>query len=307
MTLFTIFAKKYLPMAVEGKKKNKKLFLKLRSKYRLVIMNEETYEKKISFKITRLNVFIVMATTAIILIILTTYLIAFTSLREFIPGYMDVDLPRKVYELRLKADSIEREFIRRDLYIQNLKNIISGKEIVDKTEQYPDSSFDYDTIRLVRSKEDSLLRAEIESMDQYDLKFYENNIYFTKETSATNLLFFSPLTGIITNEFNPGINHYGVDIVSDRNEAIKATLDGIVVLTGWTLETGYVIVLQHRDDIISIYKHNAVLLKKTGNFVRAGEPISIVGESGELSTGPHLHFELWNKGNPVNPRDYIIF
>lgn len=273
----------------------------------MVIMNEETYEKKISFKITRLNVFIVMATTAIILIILTTYLIAFTSLREFIPGYMDVDLPRKVYELRLKADSIEREFIRRDLYIQNLKNIISGKEIVDKTEQYPDSSFDYDTIRLIRSKEDSLLRAEIESMDQYDLKFFESNIYFTNETSSTNLLFFSPLTGIITNEFNPGINHYGVDIVSDRNEAIKATLDGIVVLTGWTLETGYVIVLQHRDDIISIYKHNAVLLKKTGNFVRAGEPISIVGESGELSTGPHLHFELWNKGNPVNPRDYIIF
>ena len=294
-------------MAVEDKKKNKKWYHKLRSKYRLVIMNEETYEKKISFKITRLNVFIVMATTAIILIILTTYLIAFTSLREFIPGYMDVDLPRKVYELRLKADSIEREFIRRDLYIQNLKNIISGKEIVDKTEQYPDSSFDYDTIRLIRSKEDSLLRAEIESMDQYDLKFFESNIYFTNETSSTNLLFFSPLTGIITSEFNPGINHYGVDIVSDRNEAIKATLDGIVVLTGWTLETGYVIVLQHRDDIISIYKHNAVLLKKTGNFVRAGEPISIVGESGELSTGPHLHFELWNKGNPVNPRDYIIF
>jgi murein DD-endopeptidase MepM/ murein hydrolase activator NlpD len=294
-------------MAVEGKKKNKKWFFKLRSKYRLIIMNEDTYEKRISFKITRLNVFIVMATTAIILIILTTYLIAFTSLREFIPGYMDVDLPRKVYELRLKADSIEREFIRKDLYIQNLKNIISGKEIVDKTEQHPDSSFNYDTIRLIRSKEDSLLRSEIESMDQYDLKFYESNIYFTNETSGTNLLFFSPLAGIITNEFNPGINHYGVDIVSDRNEAIKATLDGIVVFTGWTLETGYVIVLQHRDDIISIYKHNAVLLKKTGNFVRAGEPISIIGESGELSTGPHLHFELWNNGNPVNPRDFIIF
>jgi murein DD-endopeptidase MepM/ murein hydrolase activator NlpD len=121
------------------------------------------------------------------------------------------------------------------------------------------------------------------------------------------MFFYTPLEGIITANYNPVDNHYGVDIVAERNEAIKSTMDGTVIFSGWTVETGYVIAVQHQKNIISIYKHNSVLLKRIGDWVRAGEPIAIVGESGELSSGPHLHFELWHNGMPVNPTDYVAF
>jgi murein DD-endopeptidase MepM/ murein hydrolase activator NlpD len=128
-----------------------------------------------------------------------------------------------------------------------------------------------------------------------------------KRSSIVGFLFFTPLKGIITSEFNPAQGHYGIDIVSKQNEAVKSVLDGTVIFSNWTLETGYVMSVQHSQNIVSIYKHNSVLLKKTGEYVRAGEPIAIVGETGEQITGPHLHFELWNDGRPVNPKDYITF
>ena len=293
-------------MAKEEKKK-KSWIRKLRNKYRLIIMNEETYEEKISFRLSRWNVFVALGVLSILLIVLTIYIIAFTPLREYIPGYMDVNLTRQVYELQLKADSIEREFVRNDLYLQNIKNIIEGRDIVEELSETHDTLINYEEITLSPSREDSLLRAEFENIDQYDLRIDLSEDLNNTSPQLSNFIFFAPLDGIITNYFNPLENHYGVDIVAEMNEVIKSTLDGVVVFSGWTVETGHVIAVQHQKNILSIYKHNSVLLKRIGDFVKAGEPIAIIGESGELSTGPHLHFELWHNGNPVNPSDYVAF
>jgi murein DD-endopeptidase MepM/ murein hydrolase activator NlpD len=288
------------------KEKLKRFFDKLKNKYRLVIMNDESFEEKFSFRLSRLNVFIVAGALIIVLIFLTTYIIAFTPLREYIPGYGSNN-SKNVRELILKTDSLEEDAKNKDLYFYNIKNIIEGKEVVEHIPDKPDcTSTKYDNITLSKSKEDSALRAEMEGQDQYNVSV--NDEPATQQISSiSNLLFFTPLKGIVVNSFNAVENHYGVDIVAPKNEAIKSTLDGTVIFSSWTLSTGYVIAVQHQSNLISVYKHNSVLLKKEGAFVRAGEVIAIIGESGEVKTGPHLHFELWYNGSPINPKDYIVF
>lgn len=162
----------------------------------------------------------------------------------------------------------------------------------------------YDSLDLRASAEDSLLRVEFEELDQYSLLSPGMR---GGSASISNYFFFKPITGIVSNGYNPARRHFGIDIVSQANEAIKSVLDGTVVFAGWTLETGYTIAVQHQSDIISVYKHNSALLKREGDYVKAGDPVAIVGNSGELSTGPHLHFELWYNGRPVNPREYITY
>ncbi len=297
-------------MSTEKKERNKKKwYSKLRNKYRLVFMNDETLEERFTFRLSRLNVFTVLGSLTIILIFATSYLIAFTPLREYIPGYPNVELQKKLYKLQKKTDSIEKVLIKKELFFQNLKDIINGKDL---TTDIPLSNKDvlnkYSNIKIKRSVEDSMLRLEIDNQGKYNIYRMENaENAFLKRTSIGGVLFFSPLKGIITNEFNPIENHYGVDIVSKQNEAIKAVLDGTVILSNWTLETGYVIIIQHAQNIVSVYKHNSAVLKKAGEIVKAGDPIAILGETGEMSTGPHLHFELWYNGNPVNPKDFITF
>ena len=291
----------------EKKRKNTPWYYKLRNKYRLVISNEETFEEEFSFRISRLNAFVTIGTVAIVLIILTTFLIAFTPLREYIPGYTDVTLRKRVVELQQLTDSLAVDFRQKSIYIQNIKNIIDGKEISEDTTDMVVETDNYQNIEYTRSVEDSLLRQSYDNETSYDLYYNE-----AEELSATayermSTNFFIPLKGIITNEFNMARQHYGIDVVAKQNEAVKAALDGTVIFAGWTVETGYVISIQHQGKFISFYKHNSVLLKQQGNIVKAGEPIAIVGESGELSTGPHLHFELWYNGTPVNPKDYIAF
>lgn len=282
-------------------------YYKLRNKYRLVISNEETYEEEFSFRISRLNAFVTIGTIAIILIILTTFLIAFTHLREYIPGYTDVTLRKRVVEMQRLTDSLEADFRQKSIYIQNIKNIIDGKEITDDTTGQAIENENYQNIQYTRSTEDSLLRQSYDTETSYDLYYNDAEELSRSTFQRRNYNFFNPLKGIITNEFDLASQHYGIDIVSKKNEAVKATFDGTVIFSGWTVETGYVISIQHQGKFISSYKHNSVLLKQQGNIVKAGEPIAIVGESGELSTGPHLHFELWYNGTPVNPRDYIAF
>jgi len=297
-------------MSTEKKEKNKKKwYSKLRNKYRLVFMNDDTLEERFTFRLSRLNVFTALGSLTIILIFLTSYLIAFTPLREYIPGYTSVDIQKKLYKLQKKTDSIEKVLIKKELFFQNLKDVINGKDL---TTDIPLSNKDvlnkYSNIKIKRSVEDSILRLEIDNQGKYNIYRMENSENaFLKRTSIGGVLFFSPLKGIITNEFKPFENHYGVDIVAKQNEAIKAVLDGTVILSNWTLETGYVIVIQHPQNIVSVYKHNSAVLKKTGEIVKAGDPIAILGNTGEMSTGPHLHFELWYNGNPVNPKDFITF
>ena len=279
---------------------------KLHDKYRLVIMNDSTFERKISFRLTRMNVFIVFGAAAMFLIFSTTLIIAYTPLREFIPGYGDVNIQKELFRLTLKADSLEKETQLRTFYLDNLKYIIEGKPIpIQSNTKVPDTQIvKYGNLDFQIVAEDSELRKEFESLDKYNLNFSANNY---DASSGNSYLFFTPIKGMVVNGFNPAKGHYGIDIAAEKNEPVKATLDGTVIFTGWTLETGYVITLQHSNDMISIYKHNSVLLKKMGEFVKAGAPIAIVGETGELSTGTHLHFELWRNGTPVNPKNFMSF
>jgi murein DD-endopeptidase MepM/ murein hydrolase activator NlpD len=289
--------------------KKEKWYYKLRDKYRLVILNDDTFEEKFSFRLSRLNVFITTGIIVIILIVLTIFLIAFTPLREYIPGYADVTLSRRVNYLLMKTDSLEADARQKNVYIENISRIIEGRELLDDSASAPQPSQSeaYENINYTHSEEDSVLRSEYESGTSYDLYYNESEELSRVSPSRSNFTFFNPLKGIITSEFDLSLNHYGIDIVSKENDAVKATLEGTVMFADWTVETGYVISIQHRDNYISVYKHNSVLLKKTGNFVKAGEPIAIVGESGELTTGAHLHFELWYNGTPVNPLEYIAF
>ncbi|MDD4602296.1 MAG: M23 family metallopeptidase [Bacteroidales bacterium] len=296
-------------MASDKKDKKKtKWSVRWRNKYRLVFMTDDTLEERFTFRLSRLNVFVALGTLTIVLIFLTSILIAFTPLREYIPGYTNVGLTKKLYRLQMRTDSIERDLEMKDRFIQNLKDIVEGKDLPGEIRPTKDTMKRYGDIKIKRSEEDSLLRLEVDNQGKYALYNMEKlETAGQKKSSLGSVLFFSPLKGVITNGFNLVQKHYGVDIVAKQDETIKAVLDGTVIFSTWTLETGYVIAIQHGQNIISLYKHNAALLKKTGDFVKAGEPIAIVGQTGELITGPHLHFELWSDGNPVDPKEYIIF
>jgi murein DD-endopeptidase MepM/ murein hydrolase activator NlpD len=283
---------------------------KLRDKYRLVILNEDTFEEKLSFKLSRLNVFVVTGTLAIILIFLTTYLIAFTPLREYIPGYSNANLQKDLYELQVRTDSIGEALKNRDLYILNLKRLLSGEVIPlpDQPAIQTDSLVrsGYSGISNLRSKEDSLLRKEYEQENLYNLNL-DSRSSPRQNTPVSKLNFYAPVKGIVTNRFDASRRHYGIDIATRQNEAVKAAYDGVVFFSEWTAETGNVIAIQHTGAVITVYKHNSVLLRKQGAYVRAGESIAIIGNTGEYSTGPHLHFELWINSSPVDPEKYLTF
>ncbi len=298
-----------MKLKVEGTKIWKLLLRRMRDKYRLVILSEDTLEERLSFKLSRMNVFVAIGVLSIALVILTTYIIAFTPLKEYIPGYTDVTLQRRIYELQLRSDSVAIVLNSKQALLDNIKDVLGGNIPDDRTQLTPEDTAQtskYRNIKDKRSPEDSLLRQEYDNRSKYNL-FKSDKKASPTGSSMRNLTFFSPLKGIVTNKFDPLRRHFGVDLVAARNEAIKSVQDGTVVFTGWTVETGYVIAVQHPGNVISLYKHNSALLKKEGNVVKAGESISIIGETGELSTGPHLHLELWINGIPVNPDDYIVF
>lgn len=281
---------------------------RLRKKYRVVVYNNENYEEKANFKFTPLAFFNILIFSSVLLIVLVTYLIAFTPLREYIPGYTDVSLNRRVYEMERRADSIELVFKQKDLYINNLKKIIMGDDFeTDSINSLltKSSNTNFNNITDKKSKEDSLFRIEYENETRNNL--FKQEIIDDIPSDYKLVSFFRPMAGIVTNHFNREEKHFGIDIVSDNNSVIKATADGTVIYSDWTVENGYCIGIQHNGNLFSIYKHNAVLLKDDGDFVSAGEPIALYGNSGSMSTGPHLHFELWYNGTPLNPEDYISF
>jgi murein DD-endopeptidase MepM/ murein hydrolase activator NlpD len=245
----------------------------------------------------------------LLLIIITTFIIAFTPLREYIPGYTDTNLNREVYELSLRADSIEKEMMKKDIYFENLKKIVEGYDfatdsVLASLNIYePLPSGVTDTITLKKSVQDSLLRAEFEAQSQYNL-FGDDYLPPAKPSSLVKN-FFVPLNGTIINGFNPDGGHFGVDIATDGDQIINATLDGTVVFSSWSINNGYCIGIQHEDSYFSVYKHNATLLKKEGDYVKAGEAIAILGRSGEAEESEHLHFELWHSGIAINPAEYM--
>lgn len=288
--------------------KKEKIKDKIRKRYRVVVYNNDTYEEKAHFKLTLLNFFNILVVSSVLLIVLVTYLIAFTPLREYIPGYTDVSLNRRVYEMERRADSLEMVFRQKDLYIDNLKRIINGEDFeTDSVNSLltKSSNTNFDEIVIKNSKQDSLFRRGYEEETRNNL--FGNSMISDLGQEFKLVSFFAPINGIVTQHFNREAKHFGTDLVASNNSVIKATADGTVIYSDWTVENGYCIGIQHNGNLFSIYKHNAVLLKEEGDFVNAGDAIAIYGNSGSLSTGPHLHFELWYNGTPLNPEDYISF
>ena len=282
---------------------------KLNRKYDFLMSRDDTGKPMLNFKLNLLNLILVIIGIALLLIIITIFIIAFTPLREYIPGYTDTNINREVYELSLRADSIERELQKKDVYFENMKRIVEGYDFAADSalashniyEPLPKSVID--TITLRKSRQDSLLRAEFEAQNQYNL-FGPDYLPPTKPSSLVKN-FFVPLTGTILKSFNADEGHYGVDIATDGDKIINATLDGTVVFANWSVDNGYCIGIQHEDSYFSIYKHTSTLLKKEGEYVRAGEAVAILGRSGNNEALEHLHFELWHNGIAVNPADYM--
>jgi murein DD-endopeptidase MepM/ murein hydrolase activator NlpD len=292
-------------MEQQPEKKHKRIIRKLTDKYRLVIMNDETFEERLSMSLTRINVMVLVSVLAIAFSFLIYALFIFTPLKEYIPGYGDVNVRKDLIEMKSRADSLENTLVQQELWINNIKDLLEGNLDSISIAKSSKEEF-FDTIKLDKiPMEDVLLREEIERAEGYALIFTEN--VQQKNNDIFSLNFLPPVKGYVTSEFSPEKEHFGIDIVAQENTPVLSTLDGTVIFSGWTLETGHVVVVQHAFNILSFYKHNSVVLKKTGNFVKAGEPVAIIGNSGELTTGPHLHFELWKDGIAVNPEDYLIF
>lgn len=282
---------------------------KLNRKYDFAMSHDETGQSMVKFRLNLFNLILVAIGMALLLIIITTFIIAFTPLREYIPGYTDTHLNREVYMLNLRADSLSREMRKKDVYFENLKKIVEGYDFAADSALASLNIYEplpkgvTDTITLRKSMQDSILRAEYEAQNQYNL-FGDDYLSPTKPSTLVKN-FFVPLNGSIIKAFNPNDAHFGVDIASDGDQIINATLDGTVVFSSWSINNGYCIGIQHEDSYFSVYKHNATLLKKEGEYVKAGEAIAILGKSGNAEESEHLHFELWHNGIAVNPAEYM--
>jgi len=287
-------------MSQSKNQKKSKFIKKLTDHYRLLIINDDTYEEKLNFRLNRLNVYVWTSLIVLFLIILTTVLIAFTPLRTYIPGYTVPGLKKKVISLKIKTDSLETTLKTNQYYLNQLKKVLNNEIGLEEFERnYKKRSLvNPDTLDLSPGKMDSLLRKEVAEREKYSITGKYNKKLFN---------FINPVTGNITNTFDFQKKHFAVDIGLKQNTPVKSITDGIVLFSDWTKDAGYSIIIQHPGNIISIYKHNKKLLRKTGDIVKQGEVIAISGNTGEKSNGPHLHFELWIKGNPVNPLNYLSF
>jgi murein DD-endopeptidase MepM/ murein hydrolase activator NlpD len=263
----------------------KKFYSRLINKYRLVIMNVDTFEEKASLTLTPMNVITVFGSVIIFFVTFTIYIIAFTPLREYIPGYPDGTTRRQYHQNVMKADSLQIELDRKNLYIENLRTILLGQTPKDSIGLKPDTAAKNSQLNMKISHDDSLLRVEVEQESRYSISGVSTS-GMKQEENMSNIFFFSPMKGMVSEKYNPIKNHYGVDITAPANEPIKAALNGTVLFSSWTSDTGYVIGIQHENNLVSMYKHNSALL---------------------LSSGPHLHFELWHNGKPVNPQEYMVF
>ena len=282
--------------------KNNKIKKKLTHNYRLVISSEENWEEKFSVRLNRLNVFIVTGTLSIFLVVSTILLIALTPLKEYIPGYDPTKLRRESQNIIFKTDSLESIINKNQNYIDNLSLILSGKIDSDSIKKVsankPYSKNDIKNIDFTITKEDSIFRTEIEREDRF-------NVFGKK--NKTNFILISPISGSVTDSYNAKDKHFAIDIAAEEGTPVKAVADGTIIFSEWTSTTGNVIIIEHQNNLISVYKHNALSTKEQGDFVESGEVIATSGSTGELSSGPHLHFELWYNGYPVNPADFINF
>ena len=284
----------------------------LRKKVRILIISKETYEEKRAFDVSLIMILVYSLFTFLILTLLTYMIVSATSLRYLIPGYPNTVDTERMEQIDknnlLKLEEYEAKINRYDEYFHNLSVILNGGDIKDEAvtkkdtipQNNPTNNYNFKL-----TKNDSLLRLKIDEREKYDISIFSASNRIDEKLNG--VLFFSPLKGEITNRFDLKKGHYGIDVIASNNEAVKAILNGTVVNADWSPENGHVIQLQHAQNLVSIYKHNSFLLKKTGDLVKAGDAVAIVGNSGELSTGPHLHFELWHNGIPLDPEKFVVF
>ncbi len=287
---------------MKNKKQNKSFLKRIFNDYKVVISSEDTFEEKFSFKANKINALIIMLVYSIILISFTISIVFFTQLREMVPGYSSTDLLNRAIYLTKKTDSLEQQIALNNKFYKSIEDVLSGNidEFVPRDELSVDSSLtNSDFVTVSPNSQDSILRKYVENEDKFNLT---NN-----ELIIENKMFFSPIKGEITQSFNFNENHFAIDIAADIGTPVKSVLDGKIIFSEWSLETGYVVVIDHGENIISVYKHNSKILKEQNDFVQAGEVIAYSGNQGNLSTGPHLHFELWKNGTPIDPEPLLNF
>ena len=284
-------------MAVE--KQKQKRVERWRNKFRLVILNDDTFEELLTLRLSPLNVFTFSVFAIVFTIAITSIVIAFTPLKELVPGYASSKIRRQAIELSLKTDSLEGVLRQNERYVSGIQRILQG-EVIDSVVQdvaSEDTATNTAVLLSSPSPTDSAFREWVEDETAFSLE------QRAAELDVPQLL--APVEGVVTSSFDRTTGHFAVDIAATKNAPIKSCYEGIVVLADWTSENGHIIIIQHENNLVSAYKHNSALLKEVGDYVRSGEAIAIIGNSGENSTGPHLHFELWYDGSAINPEDYI--
>ncbi|MDR1121284.1 MAG: M23 family metallopeptidase [Dysgonamonadaceae bacterium] len=275
---------------------------KIRFKYKLSILNENTLGEIFSLRVSKLSASLIIFIFSLLLIVLTSVIIISTPVRNYLPGYLDVEVRNDIMSLALKADSLQNALNVQNLYTHNVALILKGEMPVDSIRRIDSlQQFKPDSVEFKKSDDAEKFVKKYEDESRYKLSA------LPRTTSSEYIFFYPPVIGKISSPFDKKEKHFGIDIAADPKESVLATLDGTVIFTAFDSNSGYVIQLQHTNGYTSIYKHNTMLLKREGDIVRAGEAIAIVGNTGNLSTGTHLHFELWDKGMPLNPEDYIIF
>jgi murein DD-endopeptidase MepM/ murein hydrolase activator NlpD len=281
---------------------------RLTTRYLLIVRNEEDFAEKSTFTFTYAKLILFIVSFSILIFIGSLFLVSTLLEQWFDPRYAQAESNRRLIELSMTVDSLEQQVQKKQSFITSFQQIVRGDSITDNESYYIANAGD----RAV--EKEAIRNPDISEVDsQFRQEFEEDGVeLLTVNSSSTanqldELFFFTPLTGIISSSYNPKIGHYGVDVVSKKNEPIKSVADGTVILASWTQDAGYVITVQHKSNVISVYKHNSSLLKKPGDFINAGDVIAIIGNTGELTSGPHLHFELWYNGNPVDPEEFVSF
>ncbi|MDL2255088.1 M23 family metallopeptidase [Parabacteroides sp. OttesenSCG-928-G06] len=274
---------------------------KMRFKYKLSFFNESSLEEVWSFHISKLSAITIVVFFAGVLITFTSLIIILTPIRNYLPGYLDVEVRKEIIDNVLRADSLERMIAVQSMYLNNISGILTGTIEIDSIRSLDSMAQVNPDFDIPRGEQEAVFIQSFEEEEKYNLTSLNPN------PIPDGIFFVKPLNGIMSAAFDPEIKHYGIDLVASPRESVLATLDGTVVFAGFDPGFGNVIQVQHRNGFISIYKHNELLLKEPGDAVVAGEAIALVGNTGKLSTGPHLHFELWYRGIAVNPADYIAF
>lgn len=271
--------------------------------FRISLLDAKTHQQLFSVRFNRTGFFVTIVSTIVVMSAAIFSIIAFTPVRTFIPGYPDAHSKRAAIQNAIKVDSLENVIYRWELYSENLRRVVEGEKPVsiDSIIAISDRRVREEKDPEYLKRQDSLMRKEVKEEEMFDISSRSQ-----RDLPIEGMLFFTPLKGVISQGYDPVVHPF-LDITAPEGSVVKAIANGTVIYDGWSEETGYTIQIQHDADIVSIYKHNEKLLKKTGDKVSAGAPIALVGNTGSLTTGEHLHFELWHKGESLDPTKYINF